>query len=56
MIITKLYCKSGVGNCKVKPRFLGNALGSAKVNDLICATCKYKNNFDIRVKEKKDEG
>lgn len=52
MIITKLFCKSGVGKCKDKPRYLGNALGSAKIDELICATCKHRNKFDIRVKEK----
>lgn len=52
MIITKLFCKSGKGACKKKPRYLGNAIGSAKIDDLICATCKHRNKFDIRVKEK----
>lgn len=45
MITTKLHCK----NCT---RYLGNALGSAKIEDLICAKCKHRNKFDIRVKEK----
>lgn len=51
MIITKLFCKSGIKACKDKPRFLGNAVGSVKMNDIICATCKYRNSFDIRTKE-----
>lgn len=44
MIVTKLICK----NCS---RYLGKALGSAKVEELICAKCKHRNKFDIRVKE-----
>lgn len=49
MIITKLHCK----NCT---RYLGKAVGSAKIDELICAKCKHRNSFDIRVKEvKKDE-
>lgn len=47
---TKLICKK----CN---RYLGLALGSAKVSELICAKCKNRNSFDIRVpkKEKKNE-
>jgi phage FluMu protein Com len=45
MISTKL-------NCKKCNRYLGQALGSAKINELICAKCKHRNSFDIRVKEK----
>lgn len=48
MIITKLYCKK----CN---RYLAQAIGSVKVSDLICAKCKHRNSFDIRVKEKKNE-
>lgn len=47
MIITKLFCKK----CN---RYLGNVIGSGKVEDLICAKCKNRNKFDIRVKEKSD--
>jgi len=47
---TKLYCK----NCN---RYLGLALGNAKVSELICAKCKHRNSFDIRTpkKEKTNE-
>lgn len=45
---TKLHCK----NCT---RYLAKALGSAKIDELICARCKHRNKFDIRVKEVKDE-
>lgn len=48
MIETKLHCKK----CS---RYLGKALGSAKIDELICAKCKHRNSFDIRVKEKKDD-
>lgn len=44
--ITKLHCKK----CE---RYLAQALGSAKIDELICAKCKHRNKFDIRVKEKK---
>lgn len=54
MIITKIFCKSGIGKCKNKPRYLGDVIGSGDVNNLICATCKYRNSFKIRVKEKKN--
>lgn len=47
MIVTKLHCKK----CN---RYLGQAIGSAKINELICAKCKNRNFFDIRVKEKND--
>lgn len=47
MIVTKLHCKK----CE---RYLGQAIGSAKINELICAKCKHRNSFDIRVKEKID--
>ena len=47
MIETKLHCKK----CS---RYLGKALGSAKIDELICAKCKHRNSFDIRVKENKD--
>lgn len=45
MIETKLHCK----NCT---RYLGKALGAVKIDELICAKCKHRNSFDIRVKEK----
>lgn len=45
MIETKLNCKS----CN---RYLGKAIGSVKIDELICAKCKRRNSFDIRVKEK----
>lgn len=49
MIVTKLHCK----NCK---RYLASAIGSVKIEELICAKCKNRNSFDIRTKEnKKDE-
>ena len=48
MVETKLHCKK----CS---RYLGKALGSVKIDELICAKCKHRNSFDIRVKENKDE-
>ena len=48
MVETKLHCKK----CS---RYLGKALGSAKIDELICAKCKHRNSFDIRVKENKDD-
>ena len=48
MIETKLHCK----NCN---RYLGKALGSVKIDELICAKCKHRNSFHIRVKENKDD-
>ena len=48
MIETKLHCKK----CS---RYLGKALGSVKIDELICAKCKHRNSFDIRVKENKDD-
>ena len=48
VVTTKLHCKK----CN---RYLGNALGSAKIEELICAKCKHRNKFDIRVKEKDDD-
>ena len=48
MIETKLHCKK----CS---RYLGKALGSVKIDELICAKCKHRNSFDIRVKENEDE-
>jgi len=44
IVTTKLFCK----NCS---RYLGNAIGSVKIEELICAKCKHRNKFDIRVKE-----
>lgn len=46
---TKLHCK----NCT---RYLGKALGSVKIDELICARCKHRNKFDIRVKKEKNNG
>ena len=48
MVETKLHCKK----CS---RYLGKALGSVKIDELICAKCKHRNSFDIRVKENKDD-
>lgn len=48
MIVTKLHCK----NCT---RYLASAVGSVKIEELICAKCKNRNSFDIRTKEKDDE-
>ena len=39
--------------CKKCSRYLGKALGSVKIEELICARCKNRNSFNIRVKEKK---
>lgn len=46
LVETKLYCKK----CN---RYLGKALGSAKIDELICAKCKHRNKFIILVKEEK---
>lgn len=48
MIVTKLHCK----NCT---RYLASAVGSVKIEELICAKCKNRNSFDIRTKEIKNE-
>ena len=41
-------------NCKKCNRYLGKALGSVQIDELICAKCKYRNSFNIKVKERKD--
>lgn len=46
VVITKLHCK----NCQ---RYLANAIGSVSIEELICAKCKFRNKFIIRVKEQK---
>lgn len=43
MIETKLFCKK----CD---RYLGKALGSVQIDELICAKCKNRNKFIIKVK------
>lgn len=46
LTVTKLYCKK----CG---RYLCNAIGSAKLDNVICASCKFRNRFDIRVPREK---
>ena len=46
LTVTKLYCKK----CG---RYLGKAIGSAKIDEMICARCKFRNRFDIRVPREK---
>lgn len=48
MVITKLLCRA----CN---RYLGQAIGSAKIDELICAKCKHRNRFDIRVRKEKSD-
>lgn len=45
MIVTKLHCKK----CN---RYLAQAINGVEIDELICAKCKHRNSFKIRVKEK----
>lgn len=43
-------------HCKKCNRYLGKAIGNAAIDELICAKCKNRNKFIIRVdKIKKEE-
>lgn len=44
VVETKLFCKK----CE---RYLGKALGNVIIDELICAKCKNRNKFNIRVKK-----
>ena len=48
VIVTKLYCK----NCN---RYLGQAVGAVKINELICAKCKHRNSFNIVVRSTQND-
>ena len=44
MVVTKLLCKS----CN---RYLCDAINNVRLDNLICATCKRRNTFNIKVKK-----